>query len=181
MISTGASVPAAVSVRGSEAVGNAVPPRTVGVLRALGEYRLVAICRLPAGTPLFTLEGEAYSKPSRFSVQTGRDVHIDQGATSSHEEVLDRYFWRFMNHSCDPNTMIRDRQAVARREMLQWEPVTFNYNTTEWEMAEPFVCHCGSPVCLGIIRGYKHLTPQQRRLLHPTAAPHLENLASAEG
>ena len=50
--------------------------------------------------------------------------------------------------------------------------MTFNYNTTEWEMAEPFSCGCGSENCLGTIQGLKHLTISQRERLG-FVAPHL--------
>jgi len=58
-----------------------------------------------------------------------------------------------MNHSCDPNTRIRGRDLIALRDIQPWEDVTFNYNTTEYAMAEAFRCRCGSPGCAGEIRG----------------------------
>ncbi len=144
----------------------------VGVVRASGEYRLVAIRPITAVERLFAIEGELANRPSRYSVQIGVNLHIDLGSGHSAEEILDRYFWRFMNHSCDPNALIRGREVIAWRDIEPWEAVTFNYNTTEWDMAEPFTCRCGSPDCLGTIRGFKHLTPTQRKRLG-VVAPHL--------
>jgi len=48
--------------------------------------------------------------------------------------------------------------------------------TTEYDMAEPFACHCGSPRCFGTIRGFKHLTEDERERLRPFLAPHLASL-----
>ena len=47
------------------------------------------------------------------------------------EEILDRYFWRFMNHGCEPNTIIRGQDVVALRAIKPWEDVTFNYTSTD--------------------------------------------------
>lgn len=144
----------------------------LGVVRSAGEYRLVAIHPVAAGTLLFKIQGELTTQPTRYSVQIGENVHIDLGSGHSAEEILDRYFWRFMNHSCEPSALIRDREVIALRDINPWEAVTFNYNTTEWEMAEPFDCGCGSSDCLGKIQGLKYLTPAQRERL-AMVAPHL--------
>ena len=39
-------------------------------------------------------------------------------------------------------------------------PVTFFYPSTEWEMAQPFDCFCGSKECLGTISGAKDIPRQ---------------------
>ncbi len=149
------------------------PASGVGVVRATLEYRLVAIRPLVAGGRLFRIEGELSSRPSRYSVQIGENQHIDLGIGHSFEEILDRYYWRFMNHSCEPNAVIRGREVLARRDIEVWEDITFNYNTTEYDMAEPFECRCGSPICLGRIQGFRHLSEADRQRLEPVLAPHL--------
>jgi hypothetical protein len=148
----------------------------VGVVRAAGENRLVAIRPIAAGERLFRIEGVETSRPTRYSLQVGDNLHIDLGSGHSAEEILDRYFWRFMNHSCEPNAAIREREVISLRNIPPWEAVTYNYNTTEWEMAEPFICGCGSGQCLGRIQGLKHLTPAQRERLG-AVPPHLSRRA----
>jgi hypothetical protein len=37
------------------------------------------------------------------------------------------------------------------------EDITFDYNTTEWNMHERFKCSCGTPQCRGHIQGAKHM------------------------
>ena len=44
-------------------------------------------------------------------------------------------------------------------------------------MASPFRCGCGSPECVGEVRGFRHLTRSMRKLLAPRAAPHVLELA----
>jgi hypothetical protein len=151
---------------------------SIRVVLEAGEYRLVAIRSIFAGEKLFLLEGEITPLPSRYSVQVGENQHVDKEANPSNEMGLDRFFWRFFNHSCDPNTVIRERTVFARRDIKPEEEITFNYNTTEWEMAEPFICHCGSVNCLQEIRGFKHLTVSQRLQL-PMVAPHLYFLSNS--
>ena len=148
----------------------------VGVVRAAGEYRLIAVKNIIAGKRLFRIEGEKTHRPSRYSIQIGENLHLDLGKEHSLEEILNRYFWRFMNHSCDPNTLIHSQEAIALRAIEPWEDVTFNYNTTEYDLAEPFVCRCGHLRCLGKIRGFSHLTPYERERLRPFLAPYLKPL-----
>jgi hypothetical protein len=150
-------------VRPSSAAG-------VGVLRSAGDYRLVATRAIAAGERLFRIEGDLTHQPSRYSVQVGYQLHIDLKREHPAEEIFDRYYWRFMNHSCDANAQIRDIDVVALRDIHPWEPVTFNYNSTEWEMSEPFDCHCGSDHCLARIQGYRFLTVEQRDRLGPVAS-----------
>jgi hypothetical protein len=150
-------------------------PDCVGVVRAHGAYRLIAVRPIPAGARLFRIEGETTHRPTRYSVQIGAGLHIDLGRGHSHEEILDRYYWRFMNHSCEPNTRIDAREVIATHDIAPWTDITFNYNTTEDDMAEPFDCHCGSRNCLGSIRGARHLSDEELERLRPLLAPHLLN------
>lgn len=148
----------------------------VGVVRADGAYRLVAVRPIAAGTRLFRIEGAQTARATRYSVQIGENLHIDVGDGHDSEVIMDRFYWRFMNHSCEPNSLVRDLEVIARHDIEPWEDVTFNYNTTEFDMAEPFACHCGRPTCLGTIRGFKHLAADERERLRPMLAPHLSRL-----
>jgi len=38
--------------------------------------------------------------------------------------------------------------------------MTFFYPSTEWDMAQPFTCLCGSSKCLGEIKGAAHIRPE---------------------
>jgi hypothetical protein len=125
---------------------------------------------------LFRIEGEKTHRSTRCSVQIGENLHIALGSGHSGQEILDRCYWRFMNHSCDPNTLIRCQEVIASQDIEPWADVTFNYNTTEYDMAEPFGCHCGSPDCLGTIKGFKHLTAEERERLRESLSPHLRRL-----
>lgn len=138
----------------------------VGVLRANGEYRLVALRPIAPNQLLFRIESDETRHPTRHSLQVGPDLHLDLLPGHATEELLDFFFWRYLNHHCEPNTMIRDREVIALRAIEPWESVTFNYNTTEYDMAEPFDCLCGSPVCASVIGGARQMSdPEYERLL----------------
>ncbi len=152
----------------------------MGVVRSNETYRLVAVQPIVAGTVLFQIEGKLTQRPTRYSVQIEEGCHIDLDEGHSSEEILDRYFWRFMNHSCLPNTMIRGRDVMATCPIEPWKDVTFNYTTTEFAMAEPFECQCGNQGCLGTIRGFKYLDSVHRESLRSVLAPHLRRLLPSD-
>lgn len=149
---------------------------SIAVVRAHAEYRLVLGEHVCVGTRLFAIEGDLTQLASRYSVQVGRNRHIDMPSGCGSEEILDRFFWRFTNHSCEPNAMVRDREMFALTCIDPWEQITFNYNTTEYDMAEPFDCRCGQPHCEGVIRGYRWLSTTSRQRIRHLVAGHLHTV-----
>ncbi len=139
----------------------------VGVRVEPDHRRLVAIRPIAKGTQLFPIIGRETPVATRYSLQVSALVHVDQDCARDEFELVQRYFWRYMDHSCEPTALIRDRQVIAMREIAEGEGVTFHYNTTEYDMASPFSCYCGSARCMGMIRGAKHLSPAERAHLAP--------------
>lgn len=151
----------------------------VKVTNTGGVLSLVAAQRIEAERLLFRIEGKVTDRPSRYSVQIGRDLHIElPSPQSAHElELLcERHPWRFLNHGCEPSARIAGLEVFARRDIAAGEQVTFDYDTTEWEMAEAFRCHCGAASCRGEIRGYKFLSPEARAHLGEAAAKYLRRI-----
>jgi len=74
-----------------------------------------------------------------------------------HVEELD--ILAFLNHSCNPTCIIKgaDMAVYAARDIAVSEELTFFYPSTEWHMAQPFVCGCGSKNCVRVVSGAKHL------------------------
>lgn len=116
----------------------------------------MAVRAIAAGTRLFRIEGRVVALPTRHSLQVAPGVHLDQGDARDEHDLVARFFWRYMDHHCEPSTAIRDREAIALRDIVPGEAITFDYNTTEDDMAEPFACHCGSARCVGLVRGARH-------------------------
>lgn len=68
----------------------------------------------------------------------------------------------FLNHSCCPNckVVVVDSKVylVAVRDIKKDEELSFDYNTTEFDMVEQgcsFLCDCGSDGCLGEVKGLR--------------------------
>jgi hypothetical protein len=89
------------------------------------------------------------SEPNYLTVQVGIDKHI-----LLHPEHL-----QYINHSCDPNVFFDTHamQIVALKPIAAGDEMTFFYPSTEWDMAQPFTCFCGSRNCLGEIKGAMHI------------------------
>jgi len=47
--------------------------------------------------------------------------------------------------------------CIALRDIFPGDELTFFYPSTEWSMAEPFACLCGSGGCIGHIAGAERL------------------------
>ena len=127
---------------------------------------------ITAGQAILAIRGKLTDTPTKYSVQVGLDTHL-VADVEEFEHMTDVSPWRFTNHSCEPNATIVDRRLVAVRDIAEQEQVTFNYNTTEFSMAEPFQCHCGSVHCPRIIAGFRHLAADERERLRPWLVPYL--------
>jgi hypothetical protein len=125
-----------------------------------------------SGCVVIEFDGDVRPDPARYSVQVGIDEHVhpDEDAVASRD--LTRFRWRFLNHACAPSCRVEGRTLVALRDLRAGEELTFDYNATEWSMAEPFHCVCG--VCGGsIVRGFAHLDAAARALRRGWTAGHL--------
>ena len=88
---------------------------------------------------------ETLDYPTYLTVQTGIDKHI----------LLAPEILQYCNHSCSPNVFFDTAlmQVVALEAVEPGDELTFFYPSTEWNMAQPFECYCGSSDCLGLIQG----------------------------
>ena len=96
--------------------------------------------------------GTISAEPTYLTVQVGIRKHI----------TLDPEFLQYINHGCDPNVFFNTTtmQAVALKHITPGDEMTFFYPSAEWKMAQSFDCYCGSPRCLGKIRGAAYLSPE---------------------
>ncbi len=140
-----------------------------------------AVRPIAAGECVLIFDGIARTVPTRHSIQLGDRVHIE--ADRALDEAMMRvvFPWRYLNHACTPSTHVHapTRSLRASRALAVGDEITFDYTTTEAELAEPFQCACGSSQCLGTVRGFLHLTDEQRRAREATVAPHLKSLLHA--
>jgi SET domain len=92
---------------------------------------------------------DVFDSPSYLTLQTGDDRHI----------TLSPSFLQYVNHSCSPNAFFDTTamQFVCIAPIAPGEQFTFFYPSTEWEMAQPFDCQCGTVQCIGQIAGASQL------------------------
>lgn len=128
---------------------------------------------IAAGEVILTFVGSTTRRPDRYSVQVGRRTHVVAPADLPPGDAAAEYGWRFLNHSCAPNAWVRGFELVALADMPTGAEITFDYDTTEWDMAEPFACACGDVGCRGVVRGFRHLDAAARERLLPWLADHL--------
>jgi|SRR5215217_5605323 len=156
---------------GYEINGHTEPNSAIEMKLHRGFKGLFAKRDIIAGSVIFHLKGSISTRANKYSVQLSRDKHIDFPPVRKPNDDLD-YAWQYVNHSCDPNSYVNagDLCFSALTNIREGEEITFNYLTTEYELATPFQCRCGSTTCFGFIRGYKFLTAAQIAELLPVAS-----------
>ena len=88
------------------------------------------------GEVILLLKGNWFKEPTRTSIQVGKDKHIEN------------YEGGHINHHCNPSAniiIIPDVEpaiVVANKTIFKGKEITFDYETTEVDMAEPFKCEC---------------------------------------
>lgn len=121
---------------------------------ATGEKSLHATRFFDAGEVISDFSAaQKFNTPSYLTVQTGDDEHI----------MLSPEFLQYINHSCRPNVFFdtTTMQVIALSEIQPGDELLFFYPSTEWDMAQPFECFCGSSECLHRIQGAAHLTDEE--------------------
>lgn len=155
----------------------------VEVKQVAGMAGLFARARFRAGEVIVPIGGVIVREASRYSLQVAEDEHIvPPPEVLACAAAVENYRWCFMNHACRPNVRIdaARRVVVATKSIGAGDELRFDYDTTEWDMAEPFGCRCGAPDCRGLIRGFRHLPPDLQQALAVHAAPHLLRLRDAQ-
>ncbi len=96
--------------------------------------------------------GAILNEPTYLTVQVEIGKHI----------MLQPEHLQYINHSCDPNVFFDTHamQVIALKPIGLGDEMTFFYPSTEWDMAQPFTCFCGSSNCLGEIKGAAHIPPE---------------------
>ena len=96
---------------------------------------------IPEDSVIFYLKGTITTQPTRYTIQMGPREHLNFPAIRRPNDDLN-YCWQYLNHSCEPNGYMNTSEFTFRalRDIAAGEEITFNYLTTESEMAVPFNC-----------------------------------------
>ena len=103
--------------------------------------------------------GDMITKFSADKIQKYATYLTVQTATNRHI-TLQPDFLQYINHSCSPNAFFNttSMELVCLQPIQPGDEFTFFYPSTEWEMAQPFVCNCGTAACIQLINGASHLS-----------------------
>jgi len=118
-----------------------------------GQKSLIATKKFKPGELISLFHaGTTSSRPTYLTVQVGDKKHI----------TLQPEFLQYINHSCDPNAFFNTTtmELTCLKAMKPGDEFSFFYPSTEWNMAQPFDCYCGSPKCLHTISGASHIAPE---------------------
>jgi len=123
------------------------------VLKELNAKKVVSTAEIEVGTVIMNLTGKVLLYPYKYSIQLNETEHLHP--FDLNKQLLEQQAWMYLNHSCNPNTFIDTKklQQIAIRKILANEELTFDYETTEELMKEPFQCVCKSENCRGLIKG----------------------------
>lgn len=134
-------------------------------------YGVVARETIAPGEVVLAPSHVFVTAPHRHTIQLDAELH--QAGT---DEIDD-----YLNHACAPNLRLDAERLcfVAIRPIEPGEQLTFNYLTSEWDMAEAFHCSCGAAGCFGKIRGFRWLSPAQQEALAPLLTPFLRRMRAA--
>lgn len=130
--------------------------------------------------PILAFTGEIASAEASnpLALQIDEDLFITNSKDDPNR--IDDY----VNHSCEPNCFVFFEKSgmpslVTLRELAQGEELTFDYNTTEYDMfpsvelQSNFDCLCGTQSCVGHVRGFNSLTLEQKIRISPYLSPFL--------
>ena len=121
---------------------------------ALTGKGLFAGTAIPARAKIGEYEGEVIGlREARRRAKGRRIVAIVELERHALDAARWRHGFRFINHSCDPNTFFRctpERAEVyARRAIRKGEELTCDYGDSQHEGRLP--CRCGAANCRGFI------------------------------
>jgi uncharacterized protein len=142
------------------------------------------------GNGLYT--DKAIKKGERVGVIHGPVVIVHKFVGKLVEQSLNwigigRYSWvntkespfKYINHSCDPNTFIQGKRiVVALKNIAAHEEVSMDYSLTEADpdYTVPGGCRCGSRNCRKVVGPIQSLTREQYNLLKRIVNPQFRQI-----
>lgn len=119
-----------------------------------------------------------------FDGKMGDGAHTNAEALQMDEDKFlesTAKFDDFLNHSCNPNCYIdwQTLNLVALKNIQKDEELSFDYNISEYDLLDggnfSFKCKCSSKNCIGEIKGFKYLSPEQKNKIQKFISPFLKN------
>ena len=150
------------------------PTASVRVVKTKGKgFGIVASKRIRRGEKILEFPGELVFQEEvrnpNAALQLDGNLFLE-----SHGSIDEN-----LNHSCDPNCYVDFRQLilVALKEIQKGEELTFDYNTSEYDLIDQgcsFTCLCGSLNCVGEVKGFRYLPVDHKKKIEPFLSPFLK-------
>ncbi len=148
-------------------------PDTISILGSQGKgYGIYTEVDIESADTIFPFYGSIVNRTVVHNFNAA--LQIDANLFLESRETFDE----FVNHSCSQNCLVGFSRwvLVTRRNIKRGEELTFDYNTTEYDLIEQgcsFQCRCGSKKCLGKVMGFKYLSSDQKRKIVTCLSPFL--------
>ena len=94
--------------------------------RMFNDVGFYALQNYKKGDLILTLIGEVFESPTRYSIEIEPTIHIEDENG------------KYMNHSFTPNCIIDGYDVIALKDIKKGIELTFDYHTTESNLAYPF-------------------------------------------
>ena len=110
------------------------------------QHGLFANASFKAGDTIVAFDAsKIVDTPNYLTVQVSEHKHI----------YLFPEYLQYVNHCCEPNVIFNTTtmQLECISDIETGEELRFFYPATEWKIAQPFICNCGKPSCVGLIQG----------------------------
>jgi SET domain-containing protein len=112
---------------------------------------LFANAKISSGEKILTINAPIVTKKIKTPEESAQIMNWI-GVGKDRWIVTDKTLFRFINHSCNPNTALNGRTLMSLRDIDSQEEVTIDYSMTDadpyWEMS----CSCNDKNCRKKIR-----------------------------
>lgn len=115
-----------------------------------GQKSLYATLDFEPGDVIHTYQvQDILLKPNYLSIQHNDFEHL----------MLNPHYLHWIDHSCEPNAFfdLPNRTLICIQSIAAGDKLTFFYPSTDWDMIQPFECHCKADNCLGSIQGANYI------------------------
>jgi SET domain-containing protein len=126
----------------------------------------------------------------RFQGILGDDAHTNGKSLQIDDDLFLEstiFYDDYLNHSCDPDCFIdwKTLDLVAKRDIKMGDEINFDYCTSDWDDTDlledwSFKCGCEAIDCVGVMKGFKHLTREEKKIRLQFISPFLMKMCKKE-
>ncbi|MEK9155108.1 MAG: SET domain-containing protein-lysine N-methyltransferase, partial [Patescibacteria group bacterium] len=104
------------------------------------------------GEEVYRYEPRIVQEEELASLTPDERTHLDVISSGVYALIGEPFC--YVNHSCEPNIVEKDRVGYAARDISVGEEITIDYSVDSF-FDETMRCFCGSQKCRGMIEGKK--------------------------